>query len=169
MDEILPNIADVEYTPGDSEEADRIAENGWRVDGSGALILVALSSPCVPGSISPYEVGEYEYSANDVYLSLDDLPRNDIDKYLKRAAVRGVGLAKWMLRDAASLPGSETLRSLVHVFVDVSDEDFFMQGSRVRFYTSRGSSELLGDRDWESASQIAVAVLKIEDIVYSNS
>ncbi|WP_425720134.1 hypothetical protein [Micromonospora sp. DT233] len=99
---------------------------------------------------------------NDVYVPLSDLVQNEA-KYLNSAAARCLSFAARMLRDAATLPGAESLLTIVSVFVDEEDEEFFLQGANVRFFSRRGDYpnwfEDLGRYQKE-----AIAVVDIADL-----
>lgn len=66
-------------------------------------------------------------------------------------------------REAGNLPGSETLQSLVSIFIDKTDEDFALQGANVRFFTRRGEPLSWLD-DLEKFRLSAIAVMAVSDL-----
>lgn len=149
-------------------DAAQIVNAGWTVGPHGALLLKALLGAVVDSGPdrnmgNQVNIGEYEYHANDVYLSLTDL-RVDMELYLRSAAVRGLVFAKEMLREAPGLPHADSLCAIVSISVDIGNEDFLLQGATVHFTTRRG-----GYPDWiddlEGFELEAIAVLQMVDLV----
>jgi hypothetical protein len=161
MQALLSDDAFVTDKPDLPAETEAIIRAGWRVGPGGDLVLAAVSRES-PLRVSPSEIGGHEYEVNDVYISLDDL-RDDPATLLARAASRGLSFATEMLKSGLSLPGSETLTATVSLFIDMTDEDFALQGTVVRFFTRRGDSPEWF-QDLEAFTMEATAVLDAADL-----
>jgi hypothetical protein len=142
------------------DDAAAIVDAGWTVGPQETLLLAAFASTGPPTDVAPSDIGEYEYHANDVSISLSDLS-TDIQSYLADAAARGLQFATMMLRAATPLPHAAGLCAIVSLAV-VQHEDFLLQGVTVRFTTRRG-----GHPDWlgelEAFETEAIAVLEMVD------
>jgi hypothetical protein len=138
-----------------------IVDAGWTVGPNGALLLASRWRQGMP-AIPAAGLGCGEYDVNDVYISLDDLGRENPD-FVFRAAARGLYFTEMMLEKGLVLPGSETLLAMVAVFVDVDDEAFALQGARVRFFTRRGDFPEWFD-DLEAFKLEAIAMLDRSDV-----
>jgi hypothetical protein len=142
-------------------DAQEVLAAGWVLGPGGSLLLRALWAGGGRSGV-PSDIGLFEYHANDVYISLSDLT-DDMDHYLVRAASRGVFFAMEMLRNASRFPSLDALVAIVGVFVDTDDEDFLLQGARVRLFTLRGNYP-----DWfedlERFESQAVAMIDLSDV-----
>ena len=143
-------------------DLDQVARAGWALGPRGAILLKSLWGRGWRTSIDASEVGAYEYEVNDVYGSLTDLAA-DQATYLNRAAVRGVSFATRMLKDAAALPGADRLTATVGISVDEKDEDFFLQGVTIRFFSRRGDYPTWFE-DLERYQSEAIAVVDMADL-----
>lgn len=128
----------------------------------GAILLKSLWGRGWRTSIDASEVGAYEYEVNDVYGSLADLAA-DQATYLNRAAVRGFSFATRMLEYAAALPDADRLTATVGISVDEKDEDFFLQGVTIRFFSRRGDYPTWFE-DLERYRSEAIAVVDMADL-----
>lgn len=161
MERLIQHRAFRGELPGLPDNARALVKRGWIVGPGGALLLGGLWGGRRT-ELAASELGRYEYEINDVNLSLTDLA-DDSETYLARAASRSFLFAKRMLQMGARLPGSETLHSLIGVFVDTSDEDFQIQGVNVRFFTERGDPIGWFD-DLERFEHHALALLDLSDL-----
>lgn len=143
-------------------DLDQVARAGWLLGPCGAILLKSLWGRGWRTSIDASEVGAYEYEVNDVYGSLADLTA-DQATYLNRAAARGVSFAIRMLKDAAALPGADSLIATVGISVEEKDEDFFLQGVTIRFFSRRGNYPTWFE-DLERYQSEAIAVVDIADL-----
>jgi hypothetical protein len=142
-------------------DGEAVIATGWLVGPQGALLIRAAVGLNRRMEINSSEVGEYEYSVNDIHLPLDDL-RAEPGAYLVNAAARGLRFAATMLIAAEGLPRFDALCGMVSVFVDTQDELFDLQDVTVRFSTRQGGyPDWLGDL--ERFEHHAVAVLDLGD------
>lgn len=144
------------------DDAKAVLEAGWTVGPEGSLLLCALWNGARK-SLPPSYVGRYEYEINDVYISLADLT-GDMNRYLARAALRGILFATELLARASDLPAADALVAIVGIFVDTQDEDFMLQGARVRFFTRRGDYPEWFE-DLERFELQAIALLDVADVI----
>jgi hypothetical protein len=161
MRAILQDEAFLTDSPWLSDDDQSVIDAGWMIGPSGSLLLTALwggRRTDLPAA----EVGPYEYEVNDANVPLDDL-MDDEERFLGRAASRALHFAGQLLGKASNLPGSETLQSLVSIFIDKTDEDFALQGANVKFFTRRGEPLPWLD-DLEKFQLSAIAVMEVSDL-----
>jgi hypothetical protein len=161
MRAILEDDARPTYSTRLPDDAQAIVDAGWTLGPSGSLLLAALWGGRRE-ELPSAEVGRYEYEVNDADISLADLIDEE-ERFLARAASRALHFAGRMMEEAASVPGSETLQASVAIHVDMTDEDFSLQGANVRFFTQRGDPLTWFD-DLESFRMQAIAVLDLSDV-----
>lgn len=160
MRDLLRQAPSREELPPLPDDAQAVLDAGWTVGPEGSLLLRALWN----GVLTPLPastVGRYEYDINDVYIPLADLA-SDMSNYLSKAALRGASFATEMLLSASEFPASDTLVAMVGIFTDTEDEDFVLQGARLRFFTRRGNYPGWFE-NLESFELQAVAMINLAD------
>lgn len=138
-----------------NEVSRKLLELGWVIGPGGSLLLRGMWGD-QNEEPQPSEMGLFEYGVNDVYLPIvQEVP---VERTLIRAAHEGLIFARACFEAARGLPAAETLTGVVSV-VTKHDEDFWMQGITVRFYTERGDYP-----DWwgdlEKFEREAIALLR---------
>jgi hypothetical protein len=144
------------------EELRAIIAAGWVIGPGGSLLLAALWGDGWSKDHVPVQAADYEYEVNDVAIPAADLG-GDPDRYLGRAAARGIQFAARAMRAAAGLAGAESLIAVVGTGVD---QDFLTHGTTVKFFTQRGDYPRWFD-DLERFTTEAIAVLNMSDAASS--
>lgn len=136
------------------DDAERMLRHGWMIGDRDQLFLAP--GPRTTATPTATSIREREYEHNDVYLPLDDLDQTYPRAYILDALRRGFRFAAQAVR-SAPVPTGTRLSAMISMFVNDEDEDFHLQGSRVRFFTDRGTGlEWLDDLEGFQHDAIAV-------------
>ncbi|RPF22444.1 YrhB domain-containing protein [Myceligenerans xiligouense] len=136
------------------DDAERMLRRGWMIGDRSQLFLAP--GPRTTATPTATSIREQEYEHNDVYLPLDDLDQTYPRAYTLDALRRGFTFAARAVR-SAPVPIRTRLSAMISMFVNDEGDDFHLQGSRVRFFTDRGTGlEWLDDLEGFQHEAIAV-------------